>query len=86
MNPATYLVTGPNGRRNTHVAVATVPSGVAGTTNLVLTLNGGRALRRGRYTVRIRAAALTDVAGNPLNGSSYFGFPTGTGTTAATSS
>jgi streptogramin lyase len=82
LNPSTYTVTGPSGRRDTHVALALLPGGADGSTNLALTLDGGRALRRGRYTVRIRAAALGDLAGNPLNGSLYFGFPTGTGTTS----
>jgi streptogramin lyase len=80
LNPATYLVTGPSGRRPAHLAVTTFTGGATGTTNVVLTLNGGHALRSGRYTVRILASALTDVAGNPLNGSFYFGFPTGAGT------
>jgi len=60
--------------------VHTFPGGATGTTNVVLTPNGGHALRSGRYTMRIRAAALGDNAGNPLNGSFYFGFPTGAGT------
>jgi photosystem II stability/assembly factor-like uncharacterized protein len=82
MNPATYIVTGPSGRRDAHVALALLPGDANGSTNLALTLDGGRALRRGRYIVRIRAGALGDVAGNPLNGSLYFGFPTGSGTSS----
>jgi hypothetical protein len=81
LNPATYLVIGPNGKRDTHLALALVPGAAAGTTNLQMTLDGGRALRRGRYAVSIRSAALADNAGNGLNGTLYFGFPSGSGTT-----
>jgi hypothetical protein len=82
LNPATYVVIGPNGRRDTHVALAVLPGAAAGTTNLQLTLDGGRALRKGRYAVKINTRALSDKAGNNLNGSLYFGFPSGVGTTS----
>ena len=85
LDPATYIVTAPGGRRDTHVAVIAVPGAAAGTASVVLTLDGGRAPCRGRYTVRFQASALGDAAGNPLNGSFYFGFPTGVGTKVATS-
>jgi hypothetical protein len=81
LNPNTYVVIGPSGRRDKHVTIALLPGAAAGTTSLQMTLDGGRSLRRGRYAVSIRAAALSDKAGNGLNGSLYFGFPSGAGTT-----
>jgi hypothetical protein len=46
---------------------------------VTLVLNGGRPLGNGKYTVRVVAGGVTDVAGNALDGEFYGTFPSGNG-------
>jgi hypothetical protein len=46
---------------------------------VVATVNGGRRLRGGFYTLRIRSGGVQDVAGNPLDGKFFGTFPSGNG-------
>jgi len=62
----------------TAVTLANLP-GHPGTQTLVATLAGGRPLGPGRYTLRIAAAGVRDVAGNPLDGAFRGSFPSGNG-------
>ncbi len=52
-------------------------AGAGGVVEAVVTLNGGKRLPTGHYTIRVLSSGIEDVAGNHLNGQFSGSFPTG---------
>jgi len=59
--------------------LALAPGATSESALLVATIAGGRRLAHGRYVVQVRAAGVTDVAGNTLDGEFFGAVPSGDG-------
>ena len=55
--------------------IALTPASVGGTETVTVTLNGGKRLRGGAYSVDLSAAGLVDLAGNKLDERYFVAFP-----------
>ena len=70
---------GRNPGRAVTAATLSAPTGPSEAQTLVLTLDGGRRLGPGPYTLVIAGSRIHDIAGNPLDGAFRGSFPSGAG-------
>jgi hypothetical protein len=77
LDPARYTIWRIDGGAPVPVAVTSVIAD--GPSSVMLTLNGGHRIARGRFLLTISSASITDVAGNALDGEFRGTLPTGTG-------